>query len=173
MKTSLEDPTIRPRGLKRQTRFRGESVESRRKAITRILVPIDLSRGSLKAIPGAKVVLVHAVEQPWFPMGDPYTALATATLVAESQKAACKQMQQMAAEAGQCGSVQVVRGSPPIAICDCASRENIELIVISTHGRSRLRHALIGSVAERVVRYADCPVLVIPARWATIKPSLN
>jgi nucleotide-binding universal stress UspA family protein len=146
----------------------------------KILIPVDFSSCSRDAFDlgvalardlGAKVVLVHAVEQPWFPMGDAAAGPPPATLIADSQKAACKQMQAMATEAGLCGSVQVVRGSPPSAICDCASREDIELIVISTHGRSGLRHALIGSVAERVVRYAGCPVLVIPARWATTKPT--
>ena len=43
---------------------------------------------------------------------------------------------------------------------------DIDLIVTSTHGRTGLKHALIGSVAEHVVRYAKCPVLVVPSRQA-------
>lgn len=45
------------------------------------------------------------------------------------------------------------------------SKENsIDLIVLSTHGRTGLLHTLIGSVAEKVIRYAETPVLVIPAK---------
>lgn len=41
---------------------------------------------------------------------------------------------------------------------------DVDLVVISTHGRTGLKHALIGSVAEQVVRYAQCPVMVVPSR---------
>lgn len=60
-------------------------------------------------------------------------------------------------------SVRVIHGSAAIEICNAAN-EDVDLIVISTHGRTGLGHVLLGSVAEHVVRYAHCPVLVIPAR---------
>jgi len=44
--------------------------------------------------------------------------------------------------------------------------DNVDLVIISMHGRSGLKRALIGSVAEQVVRYADCPVLVVPSQCA-------
>ena len=52
----------------------------------------------------------------------------------------------------------------PIAedLLDLAVRVRADLIVIGTHGRSGLRRALMGSVAEDVVRHAACPVLVVP-----------
>ncbi len=46
-------------------------------------------------------------------------------------------------------------------ICHYAEKEDVELIVLSTHGRTGLAHLLIGSVAERVVRHAPCPVLTV------------
>ncbi|MCA9608434.1 MAG: universal stress protein, partial [Myxococcales bacterium] len=46
-------------------------------------------------------------------------------------------------------------------ICHYASKEDTDLIVISTHGRTGLAHLLIGSVAEKVVRHAPCPVLTV------------
>jgi nucleotide-binding universal stress UspA family protein len=46
-------------------------------------------------------------------------------------------------------------------ICDCAGRIQADLIVLATHGASGLKHVLIGSVAERVVQHAPCPVLVV------------
>ena len=48
----------------------------------------------------------------------------------------------------------------------CAETEcaDIDLVVISTHGRSGFKRAILGSVTEQVVRYAQCPVLVVPSR---------
>jgi nucleotide-binding universal stress UspA family protein len=51
-------------------------------------------------------------------------------------------------------------------ICKTAGQPDIDLIVTSTHGRTGLKHALIGSVAEHVVRYAECPVMVVPSYHA-------
>jgi nucleotide-binding universal stress UspA family protein len=52
-------------------------------------------------------------------------------------------------------------GSPVEAIVDYAKEQSIDLIVIATHGRTGLSHVLLGSVAERIVREAPCPVLTI------------
>lgn len=47
------------------------------------------------------------------------------------------------------------------AICEYASKADIDLIIVSTHGRTGLKRVLIGSTAERIVQHAPCPVLVI------------
>ena len=52
-------------------------------------------------------------------------------------------------------------GSPAFAIIDYANDHEIDLIVMGTHGRGTLGHFLMGSVAERVVRLAGCPVLTV------------
>jgi universal stress protein A len=52
--------------------------------------------------------------------------------------------------------------SAPLAICDYAAQHGVDLIVIGTHGRTGVSRLLIGSVAEKVVRHASCPVLVVP-----------
>jgi nucleotide-binding universal stress UspA family protein len=52
-------------------------------------------------------------------------------------------------------------GSPVEAIVDYAKEQQVDLIVIATHGRTGLSHVLLGSVAERIVREAPCPVLTI------------
>jgi nucleotide-binding universal stress UspA family protein len=49
-------------------------------------------------------------------------------------------------------------------ICEESSRTGIDLVVTSTHGCSGFKHAVIGSVAEHVVRHAECPVIIIPSR---------
>ena len=54
-----------------------------------------------------------------------------------------------------------IEGRPFVEIIRYAREQKIELIVISTHGRTGLKHALFGSVAEKVVRKAPCPVLVV------------
>ena len=57
----------------------------------------------------------------------------------------------------------VVAGQPYGAIVDCAEKEHIDLIVMSSHGRSGLSRMLIGSVTDKLLRAATCPVLVVPA----------
>lgn len=56
--------------------------------------------------------------------------------------------------------------SPADAICERAKTTGVDLIVLSTHGRTGLAHMLIGSVAERVVRHAPCPVLTLRSKAA-------
>lgn len=52
-------------------------------------------------------------------------------------------------------------GKPSEQITDYATPQNIDLIVLGSHGRTGLSHALLGSVAEKVVQHAKCPVLTI------------
>jgi nucleotide-binding universal stress UspA family protein len=57
--------------------------------------------------------------------------------------------------------VVVTFSSPARAIVDYAAESHIDLIVVGTHGRGAVAHLLLGSVAERVVRTASCPVLTV------------
>jgi nucleotide-binding universal stress UspA family protein len=57
--------------------------------------------------------------------------------------------------------VVMTSGSPAFAIVDYARDNGIDLIVMGTHGRGALAHLMMGSVAERVVRLAPCPVLTV------------
>lgn len=52
-------------------------------------------------------------------------------------------------------------GNPWPGICEYAKEKSIDLIVVTTHGRTGLSHALIGSTAERIVQHAPCPVLTV------------
>ena len=58
----------------------------------------------------------------------------------------------------------VTRGAAAQTIVETARGKGVDIIVMGTHGRTGLRHLLIGSVAERVVRLAPCPVMVVPGR---------
>jgi len=56
---------------------------------------------------------------------------------------------------------KIVIGRPFVEIVQYAKDEAIDMIIIATHGRSGLQHVLMGSVVDRVVRKAPCPVLVV------------
>jgi nucleotide-binding universal stress UspA family protein len=138
--------------------------------LTRILTPTDFSDCSqlpfdyaaqLARDFKAELRLVHVINPHAYPFGDQHLALDAAQLTREATEAAQKQMRAMAAKSNLRYSTRVMRGSPAIEICRAAN-DSVDLIVISTHGRTGLGHVLIGSVAERVVRHAHCPVLVIP-----------
>jgi nucleotide-binding universal stress UspA family protein len=53
-------------------------------------------------------------------------------------------------------------GAPHKNIVEVAERENVDMIVMSTHGRTGIDHVILGSVTEKVVARAPCPVLVVP-----------
>jgi len=76
---------------------------------------------------------------------------------------------------GEPGSTKVTH--PADVILNVASKENVDMIVLGTHGRSGLERLLVGSVAETVMRHAGCPVMAIrPRRYATAplaEPSLT
>jgi nucleotide-binding universal stress UspA family protein len=140
--------------------------------LARILVPTDFSECSLIAFEygvqlardfNAELRLMHVINPHAYPFGDEYVALDPAQLMRETEYAEQKQRRSMAARAKTRYSVRVIHGSPAVEVCH-ATNEDVDLIVISTHGRTGLGHLLIGSVAEYVVRYAHCPVLVIPSR---------
>jgi nucleotide-binding universal stress UspA family protein len=143
--------------------------------VNRILVPTDFSPTSDVALGyanqlaeklGATVHLVHALE-------DPYTAAAFAAeaystlpaalrqdLIREAQRQLAERLATTGAPERR-GTAEVVSGHPSRVIVEYASGLGADLIVIGTHGRSGVPHLLLGSVAERVVRTAPCPVVTI------------
>jgi nucleotide-binding universal stress UspA family protein len=59
---------------------------------------------------------------------------------------------------------KLTQGVPYDQIVKTAENVNADLVVMATHGRTGMRHVLLGSVAERVVRLAPCPVLTVRSR---------
>jgi nucleotide-binding universal stress UspA family protein len=110
----------------------------------------------------ARLTLLHVIHV--IPLGLaeggaplPYTYIET--LEAEVQQgleAYGKRVQ----EAGLECDMMVVHGIPFQSIIDVAQDKQIDLIIMGTHGRTGLKHILLGSVAEKVVRLAPCPVLI-------------
>ena len=81
------------------------------------------------------------------------------------EEAAARQLNELVCEEDRAvlGARTVVRTStsPALAIVDYARETQVDLIVMGTHGRGAMAHLLMGSVAERVVRTAPCPVLTV------------
>jgi nucleotide-binding universal stress UspA family protein len=92
-------------------------------------------------------------------------AVAVPDLQQQIEDAARKQLDDLRIEADEgplpTKRVLVTSNSPAGAIVEYAARQGIDLIVTGTHGRGAVAHLLLGSVAERVVRTAGCPVLTV------------
>jgi universal stress protein A len=139
--------------------------------ICQILAPTDFSECSKQAVActyelaqtfDAKLLLLHVVEPVDYPMRS-YPHLVT-TMLDYSERQAHLDLAQMLPKA-QDVKVEVTRrvivGPPYRKIVEVAEAEKVDLIVMATHGRTGLSHLVVGSVAERVVRTAPCPVLTI------------
>lgn len=144
-----------------------------------ILVPCDFSEGAQHAFASAldlakgwnaKIILFHAI--PEFPRiayanaasPEALSQLEIAKLEAEMLDDADKKLQQFVEHQGDTTvhvDTRVTLSEPFWAICQIAEKESVDLIVMGSHGRTGLAQVLLGSVAERVVRHAACPVLVV------------
>lgn len=141
----------------------------------KILWATDFSPLSLKAaeyargfreIFGAELHVVHVLQPPLGPpvgLDIPYTTIDIG-LQEELIKASKARLEALVKESFPGDSSvkhEVVLGVPWYEICSYAQRSGVDLIIIATHGRTGLKHVLLGSVAERVVQHAGCPVLVV------------
>jgi nucleotide-binding universal stress UspA family protein len=141
----------------------------------RIMCPVDFSAGSKEALRvaadlarehDATLVLVHVWSPAQLTMGDGYLAPPVIQDMLDGETA---QLAKSKAEAQQLGvkevATRLITGVPWHEIVSAARTDGaIDLIVIGTHGRTGLAHVLLGSVAEKVVRHAPCPVLVVRRR---------
>lgn len=142
--------------------------------LKKILVPTDFSDFSKPAVDYAcalaarfesELHLLHVVDDPTVHVSDP-TMIAMGALYdkqEERHELAQAEMQKLTGDWDN--GVEIVRetreGASFVEIVRYAKKNEIDLIVIGTHGRSGLKHVLIGSVAERVVRKSPCPVLTV------------
>ena len=144
--------------------------------IKRILVPVDFSPDSLKALSysrdfgatfRAELLVLHVVEPVYYATpADMYsTSPNLATILDEQLHVAKQQLSRIEADLkkkkGQRARALLKTGSPAQVIADTAKKERADLIVMSTHGRTGLAHIVMGSVAEKVVRSAHCAVLTV------------
>ncbi len=142
--------------------------------VKRILVPMDFSNLSKDALPWAtfmaeqfkaEVVLLHVVEK--FPidylMGRELTSHAIVPLIKQAEADLERAAVDLAKSIGIKISSAVREGKPHEEICEAAKALAVDLIVLTTHGYTGLKHVWLGSTAEYVVRHASCPVLVVRA----------
>lgn len=144
-------------------------------AIKNILVATDFSEPSGVAMAygrdlartyNARLHVMHVVED-MMTRYSPEAGIVSPSLQQDLEKAARKQLDARLTEEDrrQLNAVPVVTTEVNIAhaICAYAKANSIDLIVTGTHGRGAVKHFLMGSVAERVVRTAPCPVLTVHA----------
>jgi universal stress protein A len=147
--------------------------------IGRILAPTDFSELSKQGLKsalelaqsfGARLVLMHVVEPPSYPVEGIVPSQLGATLLDDLERQASHELAQMLAETQQSNvdvARRVVVGTPYRKIVEVAEEEKTDLIVMTTHGRTGFSHLVMGSVAEKIVRTAPCPVLTIRPTAAT------
>jgi nucleotide-binding universal stress UspA family protein len=140
----------------------------------RICCPIDFSDASRAAMEvaadlarrfGAELVLLHAYPIPGYTFPDG-SVVASPKMMQDLADQAQKHLEEWRGDAEKLlGAPRVTAekavGEPAAEILEVAKQARADLIVMGTHGRTGLEHALMGSIAERVVRRAHCPVLTI------------
>ena len=142
--------------------------------IKRMLVPTDFSPTSdiafqyaldMAARDGATIHLLHVVENATvaaaFPDGLYAESPGLRERLIEEARRRLDEAAQTCAAAHIAATTQVVVGPAASSIAGEASARGTDLIVMGTHGRSGFAHLLLGSVAERVLRMAPCPVLTV------------
>lgn len=144
-----------------------------RMRMQKLLVPYDFSEPSEKALRyamafaeqfDARLYLVHVVQPVYLPVELGQMPLVSAEFERDRYDRLTKELEERAAHCRNVGikpEVHVISGAPWREIVEIARSREIDLIILATHGHTGLKHALLGSVAERVVRHAPCPVLVV------------
>ena len=147
----------------------------------RFLVPLDFSEYANQVLDytihlarklGARVTLLHVIQSLPFGGVDmgvtlPYTLLQD--LEAEVRHRMESALERVTA-AGLEGDIVVVHGVPFHDIIETAKTQQVALIIMGTQGRTGYQYLLLGSVAEKVVRLAPCPVLVVRQPTVTVVP---
>jgi nucleotide-binding universal stress UspA family protein len=142
-------------------------------ALKQVLVPTDFSEPSESAVKyarafaeafGATLHVLHVLEDPFIyaPTSEGYVV--PPQFYEEIERTARDRLNKVLpdAERGKLhAKLTVQKGSPFVEIVRYAKTNDIDLIVMGTHGRGPIAHMLLGSVAEKVVRKAPCPVLTV------------
>lgn len=141
--------------------------------IKKILVPIDFSDYSKSALKYAvnfvkrfnsELFLIYVVEPVIYPPDFSMGQIAIPSVDLEMDKRASEELTKLAKKEipVEINVKSLVKtGKPFIEIIETAAEEDIDLIIIATHGHTGVEHILFGSTAEKVVRKAPCPVLTL------------
>ena len=147
----------------------------------RFLVPLDFSEYAHQALDyaihlasklEARLTLLHVIQA--LPLGGVDMGVTLPfTLLQDLEAKITSSMQaylERVTAAGLEGEIIIVKGVPFQEILETAKTQQVDLIVMGTQGRTGYQHLLLGSVAEKVVRLAPCPVLVVRQPTATVVP---
>ena len=155
--------------------------------IKKVLVPIDFSDYSKSALKyainfvksfNAEIILVYVIEPTIYPPDFSMGQIAIPTLDVEMDKRAADELSSLAKKelpADMKYKTLIKSGKPFIEIIDTSVEEDVDLIIIATHGHTGVEHILFGSTAEKVVRKAPCPVLTLrdPVKGFAYKEQLK
>ncbi len=141
--------------------------------IRRILVPIDFSEHSKNALEyaipvalqfGAELLLLYVVEPMVYPADLSFGQVSLPSVEPELRHRGKEELDNLVDKqiGGKVRARTFIRsGKPFLEIIAAAQEEDVDLIIIATHGHTGVEHILFGSTAEKVVRKAACPVLVV------------
>lgn len=138
--------------------------------IGKILVPVDFSDHSQKALRyalafakqfDAEVTLVHIVEQMVYPGDWMYPPMAVTDFATEKREQMISRLRSLDAGSGVKTHHLVRLGRAWQEVIEIAREQKADMIILATHGYTGLKHVLLGSVAEKIVRHAPCPVLSV------------
>jgi len=166
---------MKVRSSKKQESESSENTSSETNSISlrRILVPIDFSEPSKNALRyavsfakhfGAELILVYVVEPTVYPADFSFGQVGIPNIEKELRERGQRELERLIKTdvAGQVVARSVIRtGKPFLEIINFAQKEDVDLIIIATHGHTGVEHIIFGSTAEKVVRRAPCPVLVV------------
>lgn len=121
---------------------------------------------ALATLFSAKLHVLHVTENVYLSAASGYGYVDVPPQVQEEiERAAQKRVEALLSDEDRqllrATAVTVTHNTPPAAIIEYARTNRVDLIVMGTHGRGALAHVFMGSVAERVVRTAPCPVLTV------------
>ena len=141
--------------------------------LKKILVPTDFSEYSALALQyglsfcreyNADLILLHVIEDPFYPSNGATFGFNVEEFFRRMEEESAKRMLELVPPEVE-KEIRVeriaMRGTPFLEIIRLSREKDIDMIVLSTHGRTGLAHVLMGSVTEKVVRKAPCPVLVV------------
>jgi universal stress protein A len=137
---------------------------------TRILVPIDFSPPSLRALRtaadfarqyGGRITLLHVHEPPSLPRLSTYPSVVKLGIQMTQLETKLSELGRAQLDTAHFDTARIESGKPFEVIVAAARRFKTDLIIIATHGFTGLKHVLLGSTAERVIRLAPCPILTV------------
>lgn len=138
--------------------------------IKKILVPTDFSPPSNVAMDyaafiakqfNAGIILIHVIESLPYSVTDTFNVIEHRKALETTARSLLENFRHDLVERDLSLKISLVSGAAYQEILKKARQERIDLIVMGTHGRTGVRHLILGSVAEKVVRLSTCPVLTV------------